>query len=76
MLWCNDFRIYIPLVTSCAKRAVPVRVPDRIVRVAASHTVIATVVEVAEAPPSTDPKRVVYGNNEGNRVELSRRIIN
>ena len=57
MLWCNDFRIYIPLVTSCAKRAVPVRVPDRIVRVAASRTVIATVVEVAEAPPSTDTRR-------------------
>ena len=57
MLWCNDFRIYIPLVTSCAKRAVPVRVPDRIVRVPASHAVIATVVEVAEAPPSTDTRR-------------------
>ena len=56
MLWCNDFRIYIPLVTSCAKRAVPVRVPDRIVRVAASHTVIATVIEVAEAPPSTETR--------------------
>ena len=56
MLWCNDFRIYIPLVTSCAKRAVPVRVPDRIVRVAASHTVIATVIEVAEAPPSTESR--------------------
>ena len=56
MLWCNDFRIYIPLVTSCAKRAVPVRVPDRIVRVAASHTVIATVVEVAEAPPGTETR--------------------
>ena len=57
MLWCNDFRIYIPLVTSCAKRAVPVRVPDRIVRVAASHTVIATVIEVAEAPARPDPGR-------------------
>ena len=57
MLWCNDFRIYTPLVTSCAKRAVPVRVPDRIVRVPASHAVIATVVEVAEAPPSTDTRR-------------------
>ena len=56
MLWCNDFRIYIPLVTSCAKRAVPVRVPDRIVRVAASHTVIATVIEVAEAPPSAETR--------------------
>lgn len=56
MLWCNDFRIYIPLVTSCAKRAAPVRVPDRIVRVAASHTVIATVIEVAEAPPSTESR--------------------
>lgn len=56
MLWCNDFRIYIPLVTSCAKRAVPVRVPDRIVRVAASHTVIATVIEVAKAPPSTETR--------------------
>ena len=57
MLWCNDFRIYIPLVTSCAKRAVPVRVPDRIVRVAASHTVIATDIEVAEAPARPDPGR-------------------
>ena len=57
MLWCNDFRIYIPLVTSCAKRAVPVRVPDRIVRVAASHTVIATVIEVAKAPARPDPGR-------------------
>ena len=56
MLWCNDFRIYIPLVTSCAKRAVPVRVPDRIVRVPASHAVIATVVEVAEAPPGTETR--------------------
>ena len=57
MLWCNDFRIYIPLVTSCAKRAVPVRVPDRIVRVAASSSSIAPVVEVAEAPARPDPGR-------------------
>ena len=57
MLWCNDFRIYIPLVTSCAKRAVPVRVPDRIVRVAASSPSIAPVVEVAEAPARPDPGR-------------------
>ena len=57
MLWCNDFRIYIPLVTSCAKRAVPVRVPDRIVRVAASSSGIAPVVEVAEAPARPDPGR-------------------
>ena len=57
MLWCNDFRIYTPLVTSCAKRAVPVRVPDRIVRVAASSSSIAPVVEVAEAPARPDPGR-------------------
>ena len=57
MLWCNDFRIYIPLVTSCAKRAVPVRVPDRIVRVTASRPGIAPVVEIAKAPARPDPGR-------------------